>query len=271
MNSQGRLAGKSAWVTGAASGMGAAIARLFAHEGAKVALVDIQTEMGEAVAADIRADGGIATYHSCDVTQEQAVKTSIDQAASEQDGLTNIVNCAGIVHVAPLDQYSVEDWDRLMAVNLRSVFLSIKHAIPHLRQHSRSYMVNIASVGSFIAQGNTPAYIASKYAVLGLSNNIAIDYAKDGLRCNSVCPGIVDTPMLQFHMSTTPNPEETLRNRLKRVPMGVIITPEDIAKSVLYLSCEDSSGITGTSLVVDGGFIAPAEWETDTTRFMEEE
>ena len=268
---EGRLQGKSAWVTGAASGMGAAVARLFAREGARVALIDIQTEMGEAVAADIRAAGGMAAYHDCDVTQEEAVQASIDRAAAEQGGLTNIVNCAGIVHVAPLDEYSVEDWDRLMGVNLKSIFLSVKHGIPHLRQQRRSYMVNIASVGSFIAQGNTPAYIASKYAVLGLSNNIALDYAKDGLRCNSVCPGIVDTPMLQFHMSTTPNPEETLRNRLKRVPMGIIITPEDIAKSVLYLSCEDSTGITGTSLVVDGGFIAPAEWETETTRFMDKE
>ena len=271
MTDEGRLAGKSAWVTGAASGMGAAVARLFAREGARVALVDIQTAMGEAVAADIRAAGGMATYHDCDVTQEDAVQASMDRAAAAQGGLTHIVNCAGIVHVAPLDEYTVEDWDRLMGVNLKSIFLSIKHGISHLRQQRRSYMVNIASVGSFIAQGNTPAYIASKYAVLGLSNNIAVDYAKDGLRCNSVCPGIVDTPMLQFHMNTTPNPEETLRNRLKRVPMGIIITPEDIAKSVLYLSCEDSVGITGTSLVVDGGFIAPAEWETETTRFMDEE
>ncbi len=271
MTDAGRLAGQSAWVTGAASGMGAAVARLFAREGARVALVDIQTVMGEAVAADIRAAGGSATYHDCDVTQEDAVQASLDRAAAEQGGLSHIVNCAGIVHVAPLDEYAVEDWDRLMGVNLKSIFLSLKHGIPHLRRQRRSYMVNIASVGSFIAQGNTPAYIASKYAVLGLSNNIAVDYAKDGLRCNSVCPGIVDTPMLQFHMRTTPDPAETLRKRLQRVPMGIILTPEDIAKSVLYLSCEDSSGITGTSLVVDGGFIAPAEWETDTTRFMDEE
>ncbi len=270
MTCAGRLTGKSAWVTGAASGMGAAVARLFAREGAHVALIDIQTEMGEAVTADIRAAGGSATYHDCDVTQEDAVQASLDRAAVEHGGLTNIVNCAGIVHVAPLDKYRVEDWDRLMGVNFKSIFLSIKHGIPHLRRQRRSYMVNIASVGSFIAQGDTPAYIASKYAVLGLSNNIAVDYAKDGLRCNSVCPGIVDTPMLQFHMRATPHPEETLRNRLKRVPMGVIITPEDIAKAVLYLSCEDSTGITGTSLVVDGGFLAPAEWETDTTRFMDE-
>lgn len=271
MNGEGKLVGKSAWVTGAASGMGAAVARRFAQEGASVALIDIQSQKGEGIAEEICAAGGLATYHQCDVTQEEAVKNSLDRAASAQGGLTNIVNCAGIVHVSPLDEYSVTDWDQLMGVNLKSIFLSIKHGIPYLREQQRSYMVNIASVGSFIAQGNTPAYIASKYAVLGLSNNIALDYAKDGLRCNSVCPGIVDTPMLQYHMSTTPNPEETLRNRLKRVPMGVIIKPEDVAKSVLYLSCEDSSGITGTSLVVDGGFIAPAEWETDTTKFMEEQ
>lgn len=270
MNGQGRLTGSSAWVTGAASGMGAAVARLFAAEGARVAAADIQTDLGQAVVDEIRAAGGSASYHQCDVSRGMEVKASLDRAAAEQDGLTHIVNCAGIVHVAKLDEYSEEEWDLLMGVNLKSIFLSVKHGMPHLRRNSRSYMVNIASVGSFIAQGDTPAYIASKYAVLGLSNNIAIDYARDGLRCNSVCPGITDTPMLHFHMSTTPDPAETLRNRLKRVPTGVVITPEDIAKAVLYLSCEDSSGVTGTSLVVDGGFIAPAEWETDTTRFMEE-
>ena len=124
-------------------------------------------------------------------------------------------------------------------------------------------MVNIGSVGSFIGQANTPSYITSKHAVLGLSRSIALDYAADGLRCNCVCPGITDTPMLRYHLDTTPDPEATLAERLRRVPLGTALTPGDIARSVLYLSCEDSAGVTGTSLVVDAGYTAAAEWETD--------
>ena len=120
-----------------------------------------------------------------------------------------------------------------------------------------------------LAASTTPAYIASKHAVLGLSRNIAVDYAADGVRCNCICPGITDTPMLRFHLSTTPDPDATLAARLKRVPTGIIISPAEIARAVLYLSCEDSAGVTGTSLVVDGGYITPAEWETGHTKFMQ--
>jgi len=125
-------------------------------------------------------------------------------------------------------------------------------------------------VGSFISQPSTPAYIASKGAVLQLSKSIALDYAADGLRCNCVCPGITDTPMLRFHLSKAPDPEAALAGRLRRVPTGVSLSSHDIAKAVLYLSCEDSSGVTGTSLLIDGGYLAAAEWESPTTTaFME--
>lgn len=269
MTPSGRLQGQTAWITGAASGMGAAVARLFAAEGAQVALIDVQASAGAQLADEMRARGQVAVFHACDVADEQAVQRSLAQTAAELDGLSVIVNCAGIVHVAPLDAYATADWHRLMAVNLTSIFFAVKHGIQYLRRRRRSYMVNVGSVGSFIGQGDTPAYIASKYAVLGLSKNIALDYAKDGLRCNCVCPGITDTPMLRYHMSAAPDPEAALAARLRRVPMGVVITPEDIAKAVLYLSCEDSAGVTGASLVVDGGYLAPAEWDTDSTRFME--
>ena len=131
-------------------------------------------------------------------------------------------------------------------------------------------MVNTGSVGSFIGQAGTPAYTTSKHAVLGLSRSIALDYAADGLRCNCICPGITDTPMLRFHLNTTPDPEGTLSERLRRVPIGVALTPQDIARAVLYFACEDSAGITGTSLVIDGGYTTAAEWETSgRTKFME--
>src|SRR5207302_6592625 len=178
-------------------------------------------------------------------------------------GLQILVNCAGIVQVQLLHESSQAEWDHLMAVNVRSIFFSVKHAIPHLRRNDRSYVVNIGSVGSFIGQASTPAYTASKGAVLQLTRSIALDYAADGLRCNCVCPGITDTPMLREHLNMNADPEAALRDRLRRVPMGIALTPQGIAKAVLYFSCEDSVGITGTSLIVDAGYLTAAEWDTE--------
>jgi NAD(P)-dependent dehydrogenase (short-subunit alcohol dehydrogenase family) len=265
----GKLVGRVAWIDGAASGMGEAAARLFAAEGAAVALVDIQRERGERVAQEIVAGGGRAIFIEADVTREDAVRQSIERTAAEFGGLQILVNCAGIVDVKLLHEYSEQEWDRLMAVNVKSIFFSIKHGITHLRKNRRSYMVNVGSISSFIGQGGTPAYTTSKGAVLQLTRSIALDYAADGLRANCICPGITDTPMLRHHVSKTPDPEGTLRERLARVPMGVALTPHDIAKAALYLSCEDSSGITGTSLVVDGGYLAAAEWHSGRTAFMD--
>lgn len=265
-----RLQNQVAWVSGAASGMGEGIARLFAREGAAVALVDVQADKGRVIAEQIRSESGRAVFLECDVRNEASVQTSMDQTVKEFGGLQIIVNCAGIVQVKLLHELDVADWDRLMDINVRAIFFSIKHGIAHLKKNSRSYVVNIGSVGSFIGQGSTPAYIASKGAVLMLSKSIALDYAADGLRCNCVCPGITDTPMLREHLNMSPDPEATLRNRLRRVPMGVPLTPHDIARAVLYFSCEDSAGVTGTSLVVDGGYLTAAEWEhPGKTKFME--
>ncbi len=266
----GKLDNQVAWISGAASGMGEGIARLFAREGAAIGLVDIQIEKGKGIAQEIQKEGGRALFIECDVRREDAVKSSIERTAGEFGRLHTIVNCAGIVQVKLLHELEVKDWDRLMDINLKSIFLSIKHGIAHLRKNPRSYVVNIGSVGSFVGQSSTPAYTASKGAVLLLSKSIALDYAADGLRCNCVCPGITDTPMLREHLNMNPDPEAALRNRLRRVPMGIRLTPHDIAKAVLYFSCEDSAGITGTSLVVDGGYLTAAEWEhPGKTRFMD--
>ena len=270
MAQPGRLAGQVAWISGGASGMGEAIAEHFAGQGAAVAISDIQDERGRAVADRIAAGGGRALYVPCDVADAAQVRAAIDATASRFGGLHVLVNCAGIVHVAPLDAYSEADWDRLMGVNVKSIFLSVKHGIPHLRRSRRSYVINIGSVGSLVGQADTPAYITSKHAVLGLTRSIALDYAADGLRCNCICPGITDTPMLRFHMSKAPDPEAALAARLQRVPMGVILQPADIARAAIYFACEDSAGVTGTHLVVDAGYTVPAEWHTaGRTRFME--
>ena len=267
---QKRLEGQVAWISGGASGMGEATAELFAAEGAKVAVVDIQAEEGHRLVERIVSQGGQAVFHECDVSREDRLRDSIEQSVTKFGNLQIIVNCAGIVHISPLHEYAEEEWDYLMGVNLKSIFFSLKHGLPHLRRNNRSYMVNIGSVGSFIGQANTPAYTTSKHAVLGLSRSIALDYAVDGLRCNCICPGITDTPMLRFHLNSMPDPDGALTDRLRRVPMGTALTPMDIARSVLYFCCEDSAGITGTSLVIDGGYTTAAEWETAAkTRFME--
>ncbi|MDB6125255.1 MAG: Short-chain dehydrogenase [Pedosphaera sp.] len=265
-----RLANQVAWISGAASGMGEAIARLFAKEGAAVVLVDVQTAKGLAIAEQIRAESGRAIFIECDVSNEAAVRVSIEQTVKEFGGLQTIVNCAGIVQVKLLHELAEADWDKLMGINVKAIFLSIKHGIAYLKKNPRSYVINIGSVGSFIGQSSTPAYTASKGAVMMLSKSIALDYAADGVRCNCVCPGITDTPMLREHLNMNKDPEAALQNRLRRVPMGVRLTAQDIAKAVLYFSCEDSAGVTGTSLVVDGGYLTAAEWEhPGKTKFME--
>jgi NAD(P)-dependent dehydrogenase (short-subunit alcohol dehydrogenase family) len=253
-----RLEGQTAWISGAASGIGEAVARLFAAEGARVAIVDLQVGRARQLQQELLSAGGQALAVPGDVSSEADIQQSIADTVSHFGGLQIIVNCAGIVHVQTLDEYSTADWEQLMAVNLRSVFLSVRHGIAHLRQNVRSYVVNLGSISSFVGQSSTPAYTAAKYAVLGLSRSIALDYAADGVRCNCVCPGITDTPMLRQHMS--PNFGERLAERLHRVPLGRALKAEEVARAALYFSCEDSAGVTGTSLVIDGGYLAAAEW-----------
>jgi NAD(P)-dependent dehydrogenase (short-subunit alcohol dehydrogenase family) len=265
-----RLAGQVAWISGASSGIGEATARLFAHEGACVALVGRRRKLCEAIAEEIRASGGRSLALECDVSRESDIRDSIEKTAETFGGLQTVVNNAGMVQVKMLHECNVEDWDLVMGVNLRSMFLATKYALPHLRQSRRGYIVNVGSISSFVGQAKTPIYTTSKHAVLGLTRSIALDYAADGVRCNCVCPGITDTPMLREHLDSTPDPNATLAGRLRRVAMGVALTPLDVARSILYFSCEDSAGVTGTSLTVDCGYLTAAEWETQgKTAFME--
>jgi NAD(P)-dependent dehydrogenase (short-subunit alcohol dehydrogenase family) len=222
-NPQGRLTGQVAWISGAASGIGEATARLFAAEGAAVALADVQAEAGHRVAAEIVEAGGQAIFVETDVSKEAPVAASIARTVHEFGALHSLVNCAGIVQVKPLHECLSEEWDESMNINVKSIFLAVKHALPHLTKNKRSYVVNLGSVSSFIGQPQTPAYIASKGAVLQLSKAIALDYAAQGLRCNCVCPGITDTPMLRFHLSKADDPEAILAARLRRVPTGVAL------------------------------------------------
>jgi NAD(P)-dependent dehydrogenase (short-subunit alcohol dehydrogenase family) len=262
MKNGNRLAGQVAWISGATSGIGEATARLFGREGAAVVIVGRRLALARRIAREIRAAGGQAIAAACDVSSEKQVQASIARTVKRFGKLDIIVNNAGMVDVKPLHEYTEADWDHVMGVNVKSAFFALKHGLPHLRRNARSYVVNVGSISSFVGQALTPVYTTSKHALAGLTKSIALDYAADGIRCNCVCPGITDTPMLREHLNTQPDPEAALAQRLRRVPLGVSLTPDDVAKSVLFLSCEDSSGVTGTTLVIDAGYLTAAEWET---------
>lgn len=257
-----KFSNKVVWISGAAQGIGRGIAEHYANEGARVAIVDVKRKEGENLEKEINASGGHAKFFFCDVSEEMAIKQSIEQTVEYFGDLNILVNNAGVNLVKPLHECTGAEWDWQLAINLKSYFLSFKYAYPYLKQHDSSYVVNIGSVNSFVGQAFMAGYNASKGAIHLLTKSIAIDYASDGIRCNVVCPGVTYTPMLQSHMGN----DDVIRARLKRVPIGRWLTPDEIAKTVAYLSCEDSSGITGTSIVIDGGYTATAEWEGGTDR-----
>lgn len=265
-----RLTDQVAWISGATSGIGAAAAKLFAREGAGVVLLGRRLPAAEALAAEIEAAGGRALPIRCDVSDESDVRCSMEQTIAYFGKLSILINNSGMVDIAPLHEYTSERWDQVMDVNVKSMFYSFKYAHPHLVAQPRSYVVNVGSISSFVGQASTPVYTTSKHAILGLTRSIALDYAADGIRANCVCPGITDTPMLREHLDATGDAERALRQRLERVCMGVALSPEDVAKSLLYFSCEDSAGITGTSLTIDCGYLTAAEWKhPGYTRFMD--
>jgi NAD(P)-dependent dehydrogenase (short-subunit alcohol dehydrogenase family) len=255
------LAGQTAWVSGAASGIGKATACLFAEQGAAVAVIDRRFDTAAAVADSIILRGGRALAVACDVADPLQIEASITATLEKFGGLQIVVNNAGIVQVKWLHECNDLDFDEVMDVNVRSMMHAFRLAYPYLKKNVRSYVVNVGSVSSFVGQAQTPLYTATKHAVLGLTRSIALDYAIDGIRCNCVCPGITDTPMLQAHLNNLTNPTAALSDRLRRVCTGRAITPSEVAHAILYLSCETSPGVTGTSLVVDGGYLAAAEWD----------
>jgi NAD(P)-dependent dehydrogenase (short-subunit alcohol dehydrogenase family) len=260
------LEGKVAWISGANSGIGEATARLFARQGAKVALIGRRSALNRRIASELTAAGFDALPIRCDVSNEGQVRDSIRQTVKHFGRLDILVNNAGIVHIKSLHQYTESEWDHVMGINVKSMFLALKHAYPYLRKHSRSYVVNVGSISSMVGQAGTPVYTTSKHAIVGLTRSIALDYAADGIRCNCICPGITDTPMLREHLNVQPDPDAALATRLRRVPLGIPLTPEDIAKSILFLSCDQSSGITGTTLVIDAGYLTAAEWDPKVSR-----
>src|SRR5437867_3124 len=242
----GKLDGKVALISGGARGQGAAEARTFVREGARVVFGDVRDDEGQKVEASIRAEGGEAVYVRLDVANEADWRSAVELATSRYGKLDILVNNAGIVIPrVPIDERTVEEWDRVMGVNARGVFLGTKHAIPAMRRAGGGSIVNISSVAG-IGQSlhQEPAYAASKGAVRIFTKVTASQHARDGIRCNSVHPGPVDTEM--FH-SAFQGDREAMEKRLQRVPLRRMGTVPEIVSAVLYLASDDSSYITGRS------------------------
>ncbi|MDA9975937.1 glucose 1-dehydrogenase [Alphaproteobacteria bacterium] len=247
----GRLDGKVALVSGGARGQGAAEARVFAAEGAKVVFGDLRDDEGAAVEAEIRAAGGEATYLHLDVTEEDQWQAAVAKAVDGYGGLQILVNNAGIVIPrARIEDRTVEEWDLVQAVNVKGVFLGTKHAIPVMRACGGGSIINIASVAGF-GQSTTqePAYAASKGAVRIFSKVTATQHAKDKIRCNTIFPGPIDTEMIHAAMSDP----KVLAERLSRVPLGRLGTIDEIVAAVMFLASDDSAYMTGGEMVIDGG------------------
>ena len=249
----GRLDGKVALISGGARGQGAEEARLMAEEGAKVVFGDLLDDQGKQVEASITEAGLEATYVHLDVTRESEWQSAVETAVGKYGGLHVLVNNAGILIRKSIEDTSEEDWDRIMAVNVKGVFLGTKHAIPAMRNSGGGFIVNISSTAGLVGSPEGSAsYTATKGAVRLFTKATAIQHAKDGIRCNSVHPGPIDTEMIR---DTITDPDRWAA-RLRRLPMGRVGTAADIAYGVLYLASDEASFVTGTELVIDGGTTA---------------
>ena len=249
----GRLAGKVALISGGARGQGAAETRLFVREGARVVFGDILDDEGKKVEAEIRAAGGAATYVHLDVTRETDWRAAVATAVERYGKLDVLVNNAGILLRARIEDTSEADWDRIMAINVKGVFLGTKCAIPAMRAAGGGSIVNISSTAGLVGspQG-TAAYTATKGAVRLFTKSTAIQHARDSIRANSVHPGPIATDMIADTMSN----EAAWKERLRRLPMGRVGTADEVAYGVLYLASDEASYVTGSELVIDGGTTA---------------
>jgi len=247
------LSNKVGLVTGGASGIGRATAQVFAREGAKVAIADMDTTQGEETAHEICTSGGEAIFVKTDVSKAFDVEILVQKTIDTFGQLDCAFNNAGIFgKSAPLADYTEDDWDQLININLKGVWLCMKYEIPHMLEHGGA-IVNASSVSGLVGSKSSPLYAASKHGVTGLTRTAALQYADKKIRVNCTCPGAIHTPMLEHIFSLNP------ANRDKytaAAPIGRLAKPEEVAEAVAWL-CSDSSGyITGVALPVDGGWVA---------------
>lgn len=251
------FAGKVAIITGAASGIGEATALLFAEEGASVLLADVQDERGEAVAERIRAAGGQAAYIRCDVAVAEDTAGMVRAAVERYGRLDILFNNAGIGRGGAITELSEADWDLVIDVDLKSVYLGCKYAIPEMQRTGGGSIVNTASVAGLRGNARLHPYNAAKAGVVNLTRSVAAEAAQFGIRVNCVCPGIIRTPIWNQVMTLPEEQQDAVFGMMgSRVLLGRAGTPEEIARTVRFLCSDDASYITGHALVVDGGMMA---------------
>ena len=250
----GRLDGKIALITGAGSGIGRASALTFAREGAKVAVADKQVDGGQETVRMVEAAGGTASFIKVDVSDAASVEAMVNATVETYGRIDCAYNNAGIEgQVAPTDSYADDMFDKVIAVNLTGVWLCMKYEIPRLLEQGGGAIVNTASGAGLIGVAGLSAYVASKHGVIGLTKTAALEYAKSGIRVNAVCPGLIQTPMVERLTADQPQLGEAL---VAMEPVGRTGRPEEIAESVVWLCSDAASFVTGHAMSVDGGFVA---------------
>lgn len=251
----GKLNGRRALITGGSSGIGKSTAYLFAQEGASVAIVSRSEENGTALAREINDLGGQAVFVQADVSRAEDCRVAIERTVHALGGLDILFNNAGMVQRGSVTEVTEEDWDRTMAVNVKSIFLMGKYAVPYLAESAYGgVIVNNGSVHSLVGARNVIAYAASKAAVLSMTKCMALDLCHQHIRVVCICPGDTETPsLLDEAQQLGISYEDFVASSIARRPLGRIGAPEDIAKGVLYLASDDARYITGTSLIIDGG------------------
>lgn len=250
------LKGKRALITGAASGIGRATAILFAQQSAAVAVVDLDQAQGQAVAQTIRDSGGRAVFIRCDVSQAADCQRAVQQTVEQLGGLDILFNNAGIIRRANVVETTETEWDRVMAVNLKSIFLFSKYAVPIMAQSGGGVIINTASGWGLKGGRNAVSYCASKGAVVNMTRAMALDHGPQNIRVNCICPGDTDTPMLRHEAQQLGQAEDTFLAEAADRPLRRYGQPEEIAQAVLYLASDAAGYVTGTVLVVDGGGLA---------------
>ena len=251
-----QLKGKVALITGGASGIGRATAELFACEGANVVIADVNLEAGKNAAARIVAAGGKAVFESADVTQAADCRSLVARTIKEFGRIDILFNNAGIMRRATVLDLKEEDWDRVMAVNVKSIYLLSREVIPHMQKAGGGSIINTASGWGLSGGPKAAVYCASKGAVVLLTKAMAVDHGPHNIRVNCICPGDTDTAMLRGEAKQVGADEISFMAGAAKRPLGRVGTPEEIARAALYLATDASSFVTGTALVVDGGGLA---------------
>lgn len=256
-----RFDDKVALVTGGGRGIGEATCRRLALEGAAVGVCDFDVDVAEAVATQIRDAGGHAVAVQCDVRQETSAKEAVEVVVAQFGGLDVLVNNAGIQRHGTVETTTMQDWDDVIATNLKGPFLMARHAVPHMRRRGGGAIVNTASVQAFASLKSVVAYTASKGGVVAMTRTMALDHAPDRIRVNAVAPGSVRTPMLELGAEQTrPHaPESIIAEWGRAHPLGTVIDPADIASIIAFLASDDAQAITGTTYVADAGLSAGIE------------